>query len=280
MSRDEQLKNLELLFNLFYISIFVKNEKMKLNSFFKQMTIVCLVLLVSCSSDSDSSNPLVLVKRINTVGNESENIEFVYQNNKLIKGISGNNYIEFAYDGNKVITAKNYANNILTRTNTFAYSGELLTSITSDGSDAQRTIYTYINNKLSLIDREYLSGTEWIFREKEEILFDTNSNISQLETIFNAGNQVFTTKKENSFDNKNNPLRDVNPYIRLFIDFINIDELSKNNVVSYDYFSPSNSTTSVNYTYEIIYNENEFPTEMKRFSPDGSLLSTTTIEYQ
>ena len=43
----EQLKNLELLFNLFYISIFVKNEKMKLNSFFKQMTIVCLVLLVS-----------------------------------------------------------------------------------------------------------------------------------------------------------------------------------------------------------------------------------------
>ena len=280
MSRDEQLKNLELLFNLFYISIFVKNEKMKLNSFFKQMTIVCLVLLVSCSRDSDTSNPLVLVKRINTVGNESENIEFVYQNNNLIKGISGNNYIEFAYDGNKVITAKNYANNILTRTNTFAYSGEVLTSITSDGSDAQRTIYSYTNNKLSLIEREYLSGTEWIFLEKEEILFDTNSNISQLETIFNAGNQVFTTKKENSFDNKNNPLRDVNPYIRLIIDFINIDELSKNNIVSYDYFSPSNSTTSVNYAYEIIYNENEFPTEMKRFSPDGNLLSTTTIEYQ
>jgi hypothetical protein len=280
VSRDEQLKNLELLFNLFYISIFVKNEKMKLNSFFKQMTIVCLVLLVSCSRDSDTSNPLVLVKRINTVGNESENIEFVYQNNNLIKGISGNNYIEFAYDGNKVITAKNYANNILTRTNTFAYSGEVLTSITSDGSDAQRTIYSYTNNKLSLIEREYLSGTEWIFLEKEEILFDTNSNISQLETIFNAGNQVFTTKKENSFDNKNNPLRDVNPYIRLIIDFINIDELSKNNIVSYDYFSPSNSTTSVNYAYEIIYNENEFPTEMKRFSPDGNLLSTTTIEYQ
>ena len=253
---------------------------MKVQSLLNLIIVICLSLLISCSSDSNGSDSLVLVKKITTVGEESENIELIYQNNNLIKGITGNSYTEFIYSGNKVTSSKRYVNEVLTRTNNFAYTGDLLTSITSDGIYPERVLFFYVNNKLSSIEHQYLSGTEWILSEKDEVQLDTNSNVSQIENMFDAGNQTFTNRKENQFDNKNNPLRDINPYLRLSIDFINIDELSKNNVVSYDYFSPSNSSTSVNYTYEILYNENNFPTEIKRFSPDGSLITTTSIEYQ
>ncbi len=253
---------------------------MKLQSLFKIILTFCLSLLLSCSSDGDGSNSLVLVKKVTTVGEESENIELIYQNNNLIKGVTGNSHIEFTYSGNKVTSSKRYVNEVLTRTNNFTYTGNLLTSITSDGVYPQKTVFFYINDKLSSIEYLYLSGTEWILLEKDEIQLDSNSNVSQLENMFNAGNEIYTSRIENQFDNKNNPLRDLNPYLRLFLNFINIDELSKNNVVSNDYFSPSNGTTSVNYTYEISYNENNFPIEIKRFSAEGSLITTTSIEYQ
>ena len=73
----------------------------------------------------------------------------------------------------------------------------------------------------------------------------------------------------------------MNKYLRLVLDFEGFDGKSANNLISTESFSPITSTVPNYYNYEIVYNSDNFPTEIKKFAKSNNfLMSITIIEYQ
>jgi hypothetical protein len=82
-------------------------------------------------------------------------------------------------------------------------------------------------------------------------------------------------------DDKHNPFRDMNPVVRQLLGVEGILPHSANNPVSSAYYTPASSTVpSETFTYEIIYNANDFPTSIIGTNSQGELVFQTFIEYQ
>lgn len=247
--------------------------------------LMCVSFFISCTSDSDTSTPSVLIKKVTETiyyggGSETNISDFEYQNNSLKRITTGTNYAEFIYSGNKITMSKSYQNNILDKTNTYTYTGDLLTSVISDGDYPAKTEFTYSNQKLSAIVYKYLAGGNWITNRSEAIQFNTDLNVSQNIIWMDWGSGAMEYKELYTYDNGNNPMRDMNPYLRLYFKGEGFDGKSVNNVVSRQSFSPPTSTDSEDYDYVTTYNGTNFPVEIKKYTSNGFLISKTVIEYQ
>lgn len=247
---------------------------------------VSLSILLSCSSDdsgSTTSGNVVLIKKIKEVliADEMElTINFNYQNNVLMSTTEGNYKTEFTYNGGKVVLIKNFNNNVPVSQTTIAYNGDLL-DYTLSGDDAdEKTQYHYTNGILSKIESGYIgNNNQFVVLQTEEFLF-SGTNITEISTFGNFGGTPFSYKNKYSYDNKNCPAKFMNKYLKLLISSAGFKGINQNNFLSEQTFSPVDSTTPSTQTFEIVYNDNDFPTEIKEYSANNTLRTITTIEYQ
>lgn len=263
-----------------------KNRKMK-----KLITVFSLLLItismsISCSSD-DSGNEniedIVLIKKVTEIliADEIETVsEFSYQNNQLKNITFGDRRTEFTYNGDKVTVVKDFNNNVLVRQATVAYNGNSLDyTLTGENSD-EKTQYYYSNGNLSKVESGYIGNNdEFVVLQTEQISFN-GSNISESYFTGNFGGTPFSYKHKFTYDTKNAPSKFMNKYLRLLLNTSGFRGINENNNLSKQFLSPTDNSVLSTNTFEIIYNENDYPTEIKQFNDENVLRTITKIEYQ
>lgn len=261
--------------------------KTKYNSFLK--IFILSLLFISCSNDNETINTpekKVLIKKITQTtyySNQSETsiLNFTYENDLLKKVSQGNYLSELTYNNDK-ITKIDYSNNgVLNNTIVLNYNGDLLINTLSGNNQEEKTQFTYQNNILSKIESGYLSGNNFIIQGSNDLIINSAGNLAQSITTSSVFPPTTISKLLYTYDNKNHPLKNMNKYFRLIFAVEGFDGLSTNNKLTKESFYPITSTTSVNYYFTYIYNNDNYPTEINRFaSSDNFLISKTVIEYQ
>ena len=251
------------------------------------LLLITIPMSVSCSSDdgeSKNSEDVVLIKKITEIliPDEIEIVsEFSYQNNQLKNITYGNGRTEFNYNGDKITGAKNYDNNNnLVGQTTMAYNGNSLDYTLAGENLDEKTQYYYSNGNLSKIESGYIGDNNvFVVLETEQVIFD-GSNITESHFNGDFGGTPFSYKHKFTYDTKNAPTKFMNKYLKLLLNTAGFRGINTNNNLTQQFLSPTdNSILSVN-TFEIIYNENNYPTEIKEFTSENVLRTITKIEYQ
>ena len=263
----------------------------KNNLLFVSVLVILIFSMTSCSKNSTNENSTTpttgianTVKKItentySTSGNSIYTLNFEYVGSVLKSYTSNNSKVELEYSGDKITNLKKYNNNILQTTNSLTYSGVNLTSILS--SNGEKMEFTYLGNTLNSSTFGNMNGTT--FEPKNSVAFTfTNNNVTQMigTNFYNGSSSSYKTTS--TFDTANNPFKMMNPYLKLLFDFETIDVKSQNNEFqSFDYASTTSTSATLSQTYSVIYNSQNYPTNVKKFSGtvNGSLISEITIEY-
>jgi hypothetical protein len=216
-------------------------------------------------------------------------IDYVYENNILKYLISGTTKVEYIYSGDKIIKSIVSQNNIINtnKGETISYIGNNPSSFMVNNG-FEKTDLTY-NQNLVISEKNYSGNiSSWNLESTKNYTWDVNLNIEQIVNILNNNpNNFQPTKTKYEHDNKNSPMKNMNPNFRHLISSENFNPLDNNNITKRSVFYDINSTTtSITNTqnYILVYNSNNFPIEIKKYSVDSnglnlSLLSLTTIEY-
>ncbi|SEP12745.1 hypothetical protein SAMN05444671_3032 [Flavobacterium sp. CF108] len=271
-----------------YISIFVKNTTMRKNLLIK---ILAVILFTSCSNDNgDKDNTVdpksILIKKITETiyfsnDSETQTLNFSYENNVLKSVTSGKNRSEFVYNGDKISKVNYFKNDIANGSTTFYYDGDLLEYTLSGANQDERTEYWYKNGILNLQKSGYLTGGNFVVQEQSIYSFDQNKNATEITEKSSLFGPETVSKNKYFYDNKNNPMKFMNKYYRLVFETEGFDGISNNNVTSREYYSPVTTETPVYYNFEITYNADEFPVEIKKIAKSNNfVISKTVIEYQ
>ena len=246
------------------------------------------LIFTACSKDSNqAAEPLTSI--VNTIKKVTETtysttsfttiIDFEYENGTLKRIISGTASLEYVYNGNKIVSINFYNNTVLQKTQTLSYSGDLLTI--RQISATERTRFEYSGNYLSTANIETLMNNNWSTSNVEGFSFDNSGNQTErvFSVPFSSSGQIF--KSSFVYDNKNNPFKMMNPYVRYLLDFQTLIEFSQNNAIqSYSYPDATSTTATLSENYEIVYNSNNYPTNIKcRRAINNELKSEITIEY-
>jgi len=274
-----------------------KNKQMKLYSLIRISLLCGLFSLFSCSDDSQDVAETIqtpaenfpVIKKVTQFtdyggsGSDTSVTDFIYNGSQLISAhtVSGPQTYDsqFHYDGEKVTSVDYFENGVADGFTTLTYNGDLLTSTLSGSDQSEQTIYTYNNGNVATVKSYYPVGPNSQLQQSNTYTY-TNGNVTQrlLE------NYVFSTstyKNVYTYDSKNNPMRGMNKYLRLTLGNEGFDGLSINNPISWQDINPDTNTVSAEYYYEIIYNDADFPMEIKRFTASSDfLISETHIEYQ
>lgn len=260
------------------------------NNIFSVLGLFVLTFLSSCSKNSNDELAIVnppantIKKIIETVYYNATPTTsfatFIYENGILKQLQADSNYrLDFEYDGNKLMNSKRYQNSILQGTTNLIYNGNLLQIVQVNAGE--RTQFTYQGNVLKSSEYQSNSNSGWTTLESKNYTFDANNNISETLRFNNFSGTPSNYKYGSTYDNKNNPFSQMNPYIRLFFDFETIDILSQNNKSkTFTFTSPTSTTSTQTEYYEIIYNSQNYPTSVKkkRFTTNV-LVSEMSIEY-
>ena len=262
--------------------------KTKYNSFLK--IFILSLLFISCSNDSEDTNnseaPLYVKSITEEVyyssSSSSINItNFIYENNKLVKSINLQNgsYANINYDGEKVIKIDNFgADNILNDSSTFFYEGDVLSKIEFDSGSENYKFY-YQNGKLIKSESGSINNSVYQIGLSREYTYE-NSNITQvIKNEYYNGN-IYTAKNIFTYDNKNNQVKYMNKYLKLIYANEGFDGLSESNKLTQDSYNPITNTIPSKFIYQYVYNSDNYPTNIKRLTLSGTLISNTTIEYQ
>jgi len=235
------------------------------------------VIAFGCSSDGDSEKPISntdikLVKEIYTdlLANKSETIVYNYENgfltNLVLTESNGDVYkTEFVYEYGKLKTEKHYENSIPDGTNTYTYTGPVVSSSLSFEDNMYFLHnYTYNSNNKLLTSKQYHNN---ILEASKEFEYTSQGNMFKI--IDKLYPDLDNTTYE--FDDKKNP------YSLLYSEAIlnSIDEpyYSKNNLITVK----SNNVVIANYEY--IYNDKNYPTQMIE-KDNGVARYKTTFIYE
>lgn len=252
--------------------------------------------VLSCSGDDDNAvNPVaeetpILIKKVTETiyySGESEvsTTDFVYENNKLISSSTSSTRssaiykTNFSYNGEKVSEAISYNNGVERNRNTYVYNGDLLMQIVSNRADLSRTDFTYLNGVIATKESGYVNNDNYTVNHTEKYIY-TSENRTEEQVISSLFGTPENSKTVYAFDTKNNPAKYMNKYLRYQISAEGFDGMSQNNAISRLSYWPTPTATPKLYTYEFVYDANDFPTEIKQFSPEGTVISLTQIEYQ
>ncbi|WP_412477100.1 hypothetical protein [Flavobacterium sp. TBRC 19031] len=211
-----------------------------------------------------------------------KNFNFNYENGILTNIVSGTTRLDFSFAEDKITDIKIYNNNVLQRTSNFTYSGDLLMSVVNDADE--KTDYTYTANKLQNISGFYLDNDVWIQHMLKAYTFNSESNIQQIVKTNYFGSVTSTFKSTYEFDDFNNPFKNMNQYLRLFLNFESMDIISKNNIsAQYSYSSVGSTTPILSHNYVIVYNSENYPISIKKYAVENNvnteLISEVNISY-
>jgi len=237
----------------------------------KIIALLCVFALFvsSCSSDevtvptvptpSDISG--VLLKRIvekDENNNVIETEDYTYNGNKLLKILlSDGSYYQFTYVGDLITEVKKYdSSDVLTNSEEYAYnsSNKLISYITKsyEFGDADREVFVY--NLDGTVTANTFTGdlvSQTSPSSTYTKLFFQNSEVLKIER-YNASNDVLLETSNFTYDEKNNPNRNILGYDKLYFTEGSTSGNLRNLLTSDDAADP--------YYAEYTYNSNNFPT--------------------
>lgn len=242
--------------------------------------------IVSCSNDDVSviTNTKTLKKIEEKIYyNGQVNTEYImnfnYTNGVLTSLSDNNNRLEFIYNGNKIIETKRYINNEYTDSNFLLYENNLLKTILQDDAEEQ-TNFTYQNNILYSKSYTYLDNGSMTTYSSETYQFMSNNIV---ETIYQSQFSIGSWKRTFEFDNKNNIMKNMNPYLKYIFDFETMNVLSENNPIkSYSYDSLNSTQGILEKELVITYDQDDFPITIKKYNIYDNqqvLISEMIISY-
>lgn len=258
----------------------------------KILGVFCAVLLMSCSNDdggkdNTSNEKSILIKKITETvyySGESDTsiMDFVYENDVLKSVTTNTRYrSEFEYSGDKIIKVNYFTNDAASGFTTFYYNGDFLSYTLSGVNQDEKTEYFYINGILSAEKSGYFDEGKYISQKELSYTFDTSKNITELRSKSSLFGSETISKSKYFYDDKNNPMKFMNKYYRLVFDLEGFDGRTVNNVTSREYYYPVTNEVPAYSNFEIIYNNDNFPIEIKKISKESNnVISKTVIEYQ
>jgi len=249
-----------------------------------------LINIIGCSSDNegtntDGSGAGMKIKSISEVvyygSSTSTKIgNFAYEGNKLVSltDPTANVVTKFVYANNKITQFNVYQNNTLVATQNVSYDGDNLKTVIT-GSGNTKTEYFYENGILKAKKESTLYGNTWTENAGEEYRFDQNGNVTQVLSTSQYSTSMLKSKYFH--DNRNNPFKGQNPYLKYLLDFESFNVFDANNILTQERYSNAESTEPYGTTtYEIQYNANNYPVEIKKInSSNNALIAKTTIVY-
>jgi hypothetical protein len=262
---------------------------MKQFSLLNLLFIICIGFISCSKEDEPTTSPVekqVLIKKVTEEiyynGQvDKSSTDFNYDNTILKSTSHGEYKSEFVYDGEKIVKINNYKSDVLSGFLSFTYDGDLLKYTLSGEKQDEKTVYSYINSILTSQKSGYLNGAEFVVLGTKNYSFNKDMNVAETLKSSNNGGTVYDSKRNSFYDTKNNPMKFMNKYFKIIYECEGFDGLSKNNETSFDSFYPISSTTPSKIRFEIVYNTDNFPTEIKKLSvSNNSLISKTNIEYQ
>ena len=249
--------------------------------------IAFLFATVSCSGDDDNSGStnLVLIKKVTETiylydnAPQVYNYDFFYEGTTLKAEKYGSSTININYDGDKITTMELLnGDNELRALTTYYYTGNVLSYSISGKDYLEKINYSFQNGGLSKVTFGDFTDGNFKLARTEVFTLDNSLNTTQRTVTYPDDVQDTGYKQVYTFDNKNNPMLNTNKYYRIGSRFEGFSGADRNNVLTRKTYSLSGELLHT-YTYEHIYNEDGFPTEIKQYSEQG-LLTLTTIEYQ
>jgi hypothetical protein len=260
--------------------------KIKIFPFF----ITPLVLLFSCSKEDVQNENIKTVKKIteslyeNGVATDETTTNFLYKDNKLIGAESidfeSTTKIEFIYSGDKMVSVvfKDVSGKTL-HSNNISYDGINIKSVMQNNEE-EKADFIYSDGKI-ISNSFYRSSpsSEWILNETETMLFDSFKNVVEKQTWNKYSNSVNIRKYD--YDTKNNPMKNMISYFR-YTGIESADFVSTNNIIKTYYFDEATQQSVLNSEYEIKYDSDDFPVEIKKYWMNNNqreLVSIATFEY-
>jgi hypothetical protein len=254
---------------------------------FKSLLIIASIILTSCSNSDDNStssnSPANTIKKLSETTyfegqTNSFTANFTYENGNL-KSISNQTQkIDISYSDGRISETKIYNNNILQTSYAFEYQNNNLYTITNSVNNFERTLFTYTNSTQKTEENQSLNNSVWQTQVKDEFIF-VNDNIQQRTNTFtNIPNSTYKVGYE--YDTKLNPMNYMAKEVREIIGLESCNFKNKNNTTfSYNYNDINSTTPILNHTYQITYNSQNLPTQIKKYSSNNTLIAVSTFEY-
>ncbi|WP_090080634.1 hypothetical protein [Halpernia frigidisoli] len=256
------------------------------------LLITASFILMNCGSGDNRdeiTSPIskkLLLSKITTVYYDSPGIpqttvDIISYDDKgeILKSVSddGNSSV-FEYINGKPSRALYYnPNNTLEYTSNYKYNGDILVGVKSFYSDptSNRDVsYTY-NGAGKLISAKLCQSTNCNNPYTTTLQYN-GENVS-VEILESGSSFGLSTKREFTYDDKFSPYTNFNPYIRTSIE--SAFSISKNNYLT-EKISVKNSSgvyvANQSNTYSVVYNAENFPTEVIGKDKNGN----TEIQYK
>lgn len=239
------------------------------------------VSAISCSSDEDisSNSENKLIKKTVSSGNGSSTIfNYVYNGTKLKElHMNNNNITKYKYTGNNITSIENYYNGALFYKTTFRYDNNQrvisqLEYYIANNIVAERTDFSYNSNNIISFQKYYGSlSSQTTFSERGFIYYDSNNENFKVETY----NEYYLIKKtEWTYDTKNSPTKNIMGFNKIPF----LLEKYFNNLTHNEF--DSNSNLIYNFTFDYIYDSDDFPTSsIQKYFENGNLKSTSSTTY-
>lgn len=228
--------------------------------------------LISCSSDSDSSNNQlndVLVKKVvytSITDDYTETVVYTYNGNKLVKGVYDDGSQEiFTYQGNLITKIELITDGELDTTETFSYdtNGRLTGYIFEEGpfTDEETFIYNADGTITSTIGTGAAASVQTLYFQNDELL----------KIVRSARTYNYT------YDSKNSPFRNVTGYDKIaFVTHGDHEIYGRKQNISTIY----ESVEGVNYTTNTMtYNSGNYPLTATSNAIFESEPNSATVEY-
>lgn len=232
-------------------------------------------MLTSCSSDDSSSDSSVdtTIKPTKMVFKGPDNSviyvrDIKYDGNKILSTTDDDGYVfKYTYTGNEITKVEEFTSfTVLDRTTEYKYlNGKMVTEIQTmpNQSSYYEIKYTYnTDGTISYESKNVIAGGSSLGKFTYK-----NGNMIKGEHL-NKGEVDGSTVYE--YDAKKNPMSNVTGINLL----ISRTDISANNMTKLIMDSPAVTTT-----FSYLYNNNDFPTEQKRFDKAGKLEAIIQYTY-
>ena len=208
--------------------------------------------------------------------------DFVYEKNVLKSILTNARYkSEFEYNEDKITQINYFRDDVASGSAIFHYSGDFLSYIFSEGNPDEKTEFSYDGGILVSEKAGYLEEEKYIVQREMLPSFDQAKNITQVISKSSLTGPEIISKTKYFYDNKNNPMKYMNKYFRMVFVTEGFGGHTTNNVVSRESYYPVTSEIPTYYICEIIYNNDNFPIEIKKISKESNnVISKTVFEYQ
>jgi hypothetical protein len=253
-------------------------------------------LFIGCSSSNDDdlttedTTPLLVTKQnyLSADGTYDGSMNYSYDGDKIVKmeTSDGEEKVEFTYKGDEISKSVTYLNNQIREINEFLYTNGKLTSQKVTESYSAHTYnftinYDYVNDNYV----KYTRVTGYSTNSSGVITYSTTNyeafiSNGNLNKIISKSTSSGTTTYNYTYDDKNNPYKNIRGYAKAMIfDTTNSDLSSINNLTKRTYNqSLLNTEYSGTITKAITYTGNNFPSKIVTVEKNNNLPTQSYID--